>query len=705
MASNHLQSLLQNATDKHSVIQHLRDTGDPQHLFYQTLLELSTLNAGENRLKLIVVANQSNNAWTELMFHSVHGMRHVILLKWEDNSTGWDDSFKMEARDFLLELGLGVAHDRRALLPKPVAAACLAAASVFWKRFWPGNNEVPRNENSLHTQTNSLKLNNAEHLFAFLESILLSANERVEEVIPGCMTSDEACCCFLETLIGEFNGSSTTGISLGLSLEYHSERHHLFEKNQNLEVCLRIAMSALSTTVVSPLISYLDNQANLSNESISVQLLKRSISVSKLCVEVLSWDFGGSKVWDSEASFSINQISGSLEKINPPFSWRQYLIQPDFLRAIFYVYGCIRRYSSSSTCNNSNINECAELMHYFRQLLLLLASISGEKIFVDESQKAAYASYLLDGCLSILSSNEESHNVMLESETVDFTRMMLNLCYNFKVKTLGSLPHFQNFLTCMAKVGHDLLAQNLSDCEYVKGDIEMVEGYEWREEAFTNILDAIVSLTDDVLLMMHGHGGEAKDYTSTFASTCSSLYASYISYRIKISKLDEMYQVMNETELDDIREDIFAAGLEEQMKSGASLGRISLDSSIALLNNMMQDCLPRIYSLFSSTIGSEITAEAAALLEEVRLIILCANYLLTDDCSVGEIPSIPEAIIYACHKNNATCASMTTLISSFMNLANEQASGISVKPSDPRLSPLIGQTLLTFLKRWTPGER
>eukprot|EP00985_Skeletonema_marinoi_P024652 scaffold17331_cov58-Skeletonema_marinoi.AAC.1 len=79
------------------------------------------------------------------------------------------------------------------------------------------------------------------------------------------------------------------------------------------------------------------------------------------------------------------------------------------------------------------------------------------------------------------------------------------------------------------------------------------------------------------------------------------------------------------------------------MVSAASLGRLNISASLSTLAGMFQQCVPRLMSLFEG-VGNfcDITAAMAALLEEARMLILCACHLLTDECE-GETPSIPDA--------------------------------------------------------------
>ena len=686
MASQ-LQALLQSSSDKHSVLQNLRDSGDPQHLFFQTLVELTLKSNGRS--------DSDVQEYVELLFHCALGMRHVVLLKWDV----LDEGFKCEARDFLLELGLGCANERRLVLPKAVSNACLAAATVFWKRCWShqwNNNHAALplafdlNQFELHPSTQARSIRDASHLFQYLELILLKP-ENNESVNSLCMTPSEACCMFLSTLVGEFNGSSTTGVNLGLSLEYHSDRHRLFEKSGWLENCLRVAMKALGDTVVGPLLG----MVSTSSTSIPNSLSRRTNAVTGLTIDLLSWDFGGSKAFSSE--YLSKQQTVSLNLIKPPIEWQDYLIRPDFVGAMFNVYVFIR------TCFAFN-DQLYALLHNIRQLLLMLASINGEEIFGSQERQVSYAGFMLEGCLNILS-NARQNSSFIESEIVDMCAMINRISVNFRLKILISLPqsNFQSFLDAVTSIACELLQQNLKECQNAKGDPEMMDEFEWQEEGFNYILDSVVFMTEEVMSMVYRGDSEANKLISIFSTTLAPLYSEYILNRIQKSCLEEMYYVSNAAELDEIREDIFAAGLEEQMISAASLGRLTLGKSLSCINAKLQSCLPQLISLFQcSDVGDEISTDAAALLEEVRLIIVSALHLLTDDSS-GETPLVPQSVIMSCFADETVCNELTGLISSFMTLAKQQASGIALKPDDPRLSPLIGQTLLSFLAQWAPA--
>jgi hypothetical protein len=94
----------------------------------------------------------------------------------------------------------------------------------------------------------------------------------------------------------------------------------------------------------------------------------------------------------------------------------------------------------------------------------------------------------------------------------------------------------------------------------------------------------------------------------------------------------------------------------------------------------------------------------AALLEEARMLIVCACHLLTDECP-GETPTIPDAISKACissdGSDNEQCIlAISSLVDLLMKVSEAQATRVSMHPEESACSPLLSKTLLWFFRRW-----
>ncbi len=495
-------------------------------------------------------------------------------------------------------------------------------------------------------------------------------------------------CAFLSSLLGEFSGSNTAA-SYNCSLDFHRVSHVAFEEKGILDL-LKIAMGGLSGVV-----------SKLSADS---SLSELSTGIVNLTIDVLSWEFGsiGGR-WGR---------TGGSGLVRPPEGWREYLIRPDFLGAVFGVYTSIRGAGDSVAVGN--------LKHSLRQLLILLSSITGI-VFEDKNQKIAYSGFMVDGCMSVLSmlmtelTDGGTKAEQLESETVDMCCMITRLVTNFRVEGLCQLANFSNLLTAIATVGDTLLKISVAELKAAQGDVEMVDGGEWRDEALGMLLEAVCLLVDDHWLVSRRPGNAQDVARAALSASLAPLYHSYVTSRIEMAKMEEYYITANAEDLDEVREQIAGATIEEEMTFASSLGRVNLASALSCLSTLMQSCMPRLQTLFT-TEANDVSPDSAALLEEARLIIMCICHLLTDDGS-GETPLIPEAIINSCSKPSNDVSSfksgsddyvsstmiVSEMLKTLMGLAEFQASKIAVNPNNPHLSPFLAKTILWFFARWSPA--
>ena len=125
-------------------------------------------------------------------------------------------------------------------------------------------------------------------------------------------------------------------------------------------------------------------------------------------------------------------------------------------------------------------------------------------------------------------------------------------------------------------------------------------------------------------------------------------------------------------------------------------------SSLFALDAELGRALVSLRGLFDSGM-EEVNEEAAALLEEVRLMVLFVGHLLTDEIG-GETPVIPEGITSTCETSQGPeiIAKMGNVVNSLARLAEFQANKISTSPASPLFSPLLGSQLLWFFARFCP---
>jgi hypothetical protein len=620
-------------------------------------------------------------------------------------------------------------------------------------------------------------------------------------------------CFFLSSLLAEISGSvssgggSSGGASSGSSdksnhsvtryrqsLEFHRFVFQHFSTpppssnlatpgNDGLDAVLTVTMKCLSNLVQLLTVmggnageagpnTFAPTAADASNDPNShsspnvlyydIPLVSLASAITTLTTDVFSWDFTSVGSTTSNAA-ADDIISSTSVLVKPPPRWRGHIVQPDFLSAIFTLYGIVRGQitgfkSGFSTHNgflgsNGGGESCGpskshwqqamgSLAHALRQLLLQLSSVSGTPhanvgattmaptlstcVFSSIEEQCAYAAFLVEGCLNVLTSillyddpNDDTfQSEWREGEAMDVCSMVCRLIQNFKLNVLAILPSNGGgaslsieasqpnsfwgdggMIYAMCTVAREMCTQMLRLVEGNHGNVdEYQEEVLWREEALDYILEGANLLLQDQWLQRHSGGPIDRAIAQAF----SPLYATYITCRIKMSRIEENYLAANETDLDEIREDISSQELEEQMVAVSMIGRANLPQSLSCLTNMMQESLPRLQTMFEASIPSttgSISPDCAALLEQARMIIVSIAHLLTDDAE-GETPMIPEALLRACQVDGSTTEAVSSLVQLCMSLAEHQASRIAVTPNDPRLSPLLGKTLVWFLDRW-----
>jgi hypothetical protein len=584
--------------------------------------------------------------------------------------------------------------------------ACLSGAASFYKRGWM--EETPSYEvgeeqayllglmeNLTHISHYSMK--DTAALFDHLNGLLVApfSENTTQSMYCATMTSS-----FLSLLVGEFSGGNSSS-RYNLPLEFHKCHHQNFEMSSpksGLDSTLELGMNTLSNWV-----GYILNTSNAEAWNCEA-FLDMSSSLLGVTLDVIGWEFGAGK---SPWGFGSVVKEGSV-LLRPPKRWREALINPDFLGAMFQVYKVVRveGHVSFPTKRGS-------VAHQLRQLLLQLASIALGPIFEDENEHGAYASFLLDGCLNVLEGivvgmQTRPMDPITEEwtslELVDLLTILSRITTNFGVQTLSRLPTFHRYLSALCTTGRWLLESSLAECTNVKGDIESMENVDWKNDGIAQILQCSDAMADDFWLVS-GKRDEALAVSQALSSLLAPLYGSYCMCRVQMSSMEEHYMIGDGADLDDIREEICALGLEEEMSSAASLGRLNVLGSLTTLSGMFQQCMPKLMALFSGPpLGSEMTPEMAALMEESRMLIVCACHLLTDE-SPGETPSIPNAVSKACTAADGSAtteciAAISGLVDMLMKVAEAQATRVSNYPEESTCSPLLSKTLLWFFRRW-----
>jgi len=332
-----------------------------------------------------------------------------------------------------------------------------------------------------------------------------------------------------------------------------------------------------------------------------------------------------------------------------------------------------------------------------------LASLFGD-IFPTPEEQTTFAAFLLEGILHLLtmstSAVAEQHDE--SSQLLDTLSMISRLIVNYKLTILVQLPLMQSLLQGMANIGRYLLQENLKECQSVQGDMDAMEHREWRDEALALLVEGIVMLCGDPWLLYSGSEDSRKAAQAALATTLGPLYTEFVTCRTQMAYLEEIYIMANETDCDEVREDIYAVDLEEEMASLAAVGRLDLKASLSCLTAFFSELVPKIQSLWDAPTTIEVSPEAAGVLEQSRLMTLYIGHLLTDE-NAGETRVIPDYILLACQDNQAATDAVVSAVQMLQQFAEYQASKIAANPGDQRLSPLLAKSFLWFFTRWAPS--
>lgn len=601
-------------------------------------------------LRTILELRENVHSNEELLFHCVTGLRQVVLRRW----SALPKQYKDTVRDFLFVMG----HEH---LPRTIKLACYLTAASFWKRQWNEHDTTtltthptPEEQTMVDAMTarQIVRLKSEQDLLQQLESFM---QPNSPYVASGAQ--------FLSILVGEFMGKSA--VQYHLPLEFHKKAHTSFETDGWLDKSLRLSMGALSHVV---------------SQLSSKQHSNDALPVVQLTIDIISWEFG-TEAWDVGIPLNSKTV------VRCPASWRDFLIRPDFCGAMFHIH-------------ESVVRSQPDLAHALRQLLLLLASLSGA-IFLDQEQRKAFATYLLDGTLNLLSLST-STDTQETSELLDSLTIMTRLIANFRLSLLVNLPSFTGLLAAITSTGTALLDANNQECESVQGDIESMVHREWREEAVATILEGCVLLSGDPWLLFSSTDDSRKAAQLALASTLAPLYNAFLTCRINMAGLEEHYLASNAADLDEDREEIAAVDLDEEMVSVASLGRLNLSTSLTCISSLFQPVLQNLQALWDMPLVTDVTPDNAALLEKTRLLIISLGHLLTDDNS-GETPVIPETLLFCCQGDPNTTNGILASVEAIMALARRQAGKVATNSQNAALSPLLATTFLWFLNRWAPA--
>lgn len=738
-------------TIAHNALENLRNTGDTNFLFLRTILELIQLQQRNN--------NNSNILEEELLFHCITGCRYVLLLKrWNTANTNTIQFYKC-VRDYFMFLGniLGP-------YSKVCQLACYVTCVSFWKCIWADGESKSNHDETTHSTSSTTINDEQRRQFIQIMEQQVSFATTASTISPTAITlplfqSKNDFFRYFETMIqqpqpiipkfyyyllidcmvNEFDvaGTSTKAVSSSstsynnnyykLPIEFHKQVHLLFEK-QNLLQCLLLSINGLDEICKS-----------LSTTTMNVDTTNYIHIVIKLISNILSWEFGS-------GSNDNSSTTSTTTSIRLPIEWRvSHITQPDFCNAIFTIHDTIMNASNIEIQQQQQSQSQKSLTHDIRQLIVLLSSMNSS-IFESTEQRKNYMIILCEGTYkmlqqsfesfvhSSLSSHNDTDNSDVESVYLfDCIQLVTNIISNFRLSLLIEISTiiFIPLLQLITNIGCQLIQDQMNECQqrhhlmqqqnqsslYDYNDDSSY--FEYRDNALSLLLNCIVLLCDDPWLLYTCTDSAIRHQVQvSLSDILNPLYEKFITCRIKIISFQEQAihsksstNNHDDDVYDEIHEYITEVDLIEEIESISIIGRLNLNTSIVSLSNLFAMIMPQLQTIWenddTNADANSITPYVAGLLEEARLLTMYVSYLLTDS-NDGESPTIPDTILMACQydqtsNSNTLVANISSAIEALLRLANLQVQKISANQSNPRLSPLLASTFLTFLHRWVPA--
>ena len=658
----------------HAVLEGIREAGDDRCLFLRSILELIVVHHDVHIPMDGTVTKTIQSGKEELFFHCMTGWRQVVLWQWKSYSA----VFRRAMRDFFMASGhaLGQSSLGSAAL-RTCRLACYTTCAAFWKRGWAEEEGDSLETGSISPMEESLLNGMRTALPHFL--VLQDRADFFRYLEALFSTQPEQAAILTQILVGEVSGKSA--VSYRLPLEFHKESHRSFEKNALLPI-LQCSMRALSQVV-----------ANLSQSDqvngTAATLLLQAQAIVDLTIDVIGWEFG-TAAWDYGAPSTARIL------LRPPHEWKPILAQPDLIRALLEVHRVL--VSSGSVASLDAPKH--KLSRSFRQLLLQLASLSGP-MFDTPADKVQFASILTEGTLRLLEWCNQSWSDMAERPNLlDTVQLVSRLISNFRLTALIELPATEAMLQGLAHVGTRILLDQVRECERAGGDAEEMDHREWREEVVSLILDCSVVLSGDPWLLYSGSEESRQQAKLSLSKILGPLYEGFVRCRTKMAAMEEHRLVTENSTFDEVTEDIEQSDLEEEIGLVSVVGRLDLSASILCLSKLFGEAIPSLQSLWGGS--GEITPQAAAVLEEARLLTMYVCQLLTDD-NKGEAPAIPDAVLIACQENASLISNVASAVKALLNLADFQMRMIASNTTNRGLSPMLAKSFLWFLDRWAPA--
>ncbi|TPX65919.1 hypothetical protein SpCBS45565_g04813 [Spizellomyces sp. 'palustris'] len=566
-------------------------------------------------------------------------------------------------RDWLLEYVVG----KYELLPPYVRNSTLSTVAVIVKRGWL-EESGPDKE-------------------AFFGRIL--------GLLNGEITHRQTGVSLLSYMLDEF--SSDRSSAVGLPYDFHIKSRRSFEEGE-LRHIFRILVQIIQHTLQAG--PKIDNPPEFDFFTMSVAAMEK----------ILGWDFV--KPCDNalQGRFERRQhIRDYLITADFPISWREFIVRPDIIDMFFQLH--------------HTMEEHDRLSDHTRQCLIHLAGLHGSVfcsananglLVEDQDGQRGYVAHFLKAFLKPLSRFLSTTTFDPDSgygpELIGITSMAKRVLQNFPLTVTGAVPEFLPFLNELGKLTVTCSRNTVGDSEEfcTEAADELLDLWAGLSKDRTQVADSessfrsvsCISLVRQIEDYMHeqtalrttgatpGLTFDLATLMTFLTSVAYHVFDTYVDSRLELAKLSV------EDEVDNMKDEYL---YEDQLLAVALIGRVEPGKSIAKLQQLITDRMARLHEAFAG--NQEQASQIPILLEHIHWLSLLSGHLLADS-GRGEKPEIPRTLRGLSLHSGIDADPVVTLAMTLFKFLKL----VSVEPDSPQFalcSPLVSETLLWFVERWT----
>ncbi|TPX53736.1 hypothetical protein PhCBS80983_g06195 [Powellomyces hirtus] len=492
-----------------------------------------------------------------------------------------------------------------------------------------------------------------------------------------CLMKRQVALLTFSALLDEF--SSNRASAVGLPYNFHVKSRKTFEDGE-LRPVFQIVVQILQHLMHAGI--NMENAADLELLGICMNIMQQS----------LSWEFVSADDNPLLGSFETTMDNRRVRQVGRfPASWRDFIIRPEIIDMFFQLYNMI-------PAKNSGLADTV------RQCLTQLAGVHGPvfhatdamgRIIKDDSVQREYVAHLLRNILKLIEKFVLEHpsNISFEysEELTCITTMSTKIIQTYRLRVLAAVPELLPFLNELGKLNIACYQSGTGD-----GDFYETGAHEEGDELldlWARLVEQIEEYTEEQNALrstgVHTQDFDLPGLMKFLTMVAFHVFETYVDMRLEAAK----HSVDDDSDGDEIKDDYM---YEEQLIAIGIIARLDSAKCLNKLQLLISDRVGRIRETFA---GRESQDGLPYVLDHVHWLALFSGHVLAHP-SRGEVPEVPRAILALSAQTPENNDPVVLLSTSLLN-ALEVVSVEADSPQFAMCSPLLTETLLWFVERWS----